>query len=430
MTTDADVIISGAGPAGAVAAYRLATRGVPVLILEKSQFPRYKVCGAGLTHKILQEIPFDVSEVFETTVHNIVFSRGFSEIFTRSSELPLVYCTMRDKFDALLLAKAVEAGARLIFGEKVTCVEQHPDHALVVTRTGSYRSRLVIGADGASSAVARSAGLRDNLLPGLAWEAEVTADPATVKAFSQTLFLDWGAFPGGYGWVFPKGDHFSVGVGGPAGLSKWMIPYYGKLVKYLENYEGRGTKDEGRNPASRIPHPSSRIPYPSSGIKILSTSSLRSWPIPVRQKASRFHNGRVIVAGDAGGLTDPLTGEGIYYAVRSGHLASEACCRYLEEGSSSMGSYTEAVNDELMAELTEANRVKYLFNTVPGTIHRFVRDSDRGWRAFGKVLRGERRYADVKSGFGKWRSLWSLTCLISRWISDFREKRFAGKGFK
>ena len=410
MTTDADVIIAGAGPAGTVAAYELAMQGFSVLILEKSQFPRYKVCGAGLTHKILREIPFDVSPVFETTVHNIIFSRGFVDVFKRTSEVPLIYCTMRDKFDAFLLARAVEAGARVLCGEKVDGVQQEHDHALVITRSGNFRSRLVIGADGASSAVARSAGLRENLMPGLAWEAEVLADPGVVKAFSQTLFLDWGSFPGGYGWVFPKGDHFSIGVGGPARLSKWMMPYYRKLMEYLAN--GYGMRDTG------------------NGIQILSTASLKSWPIPVRVKKSRFHNGRVIVVGDAGGLTDPLTGEGIYYAVRSGKLAAAACSRYLHASVPSMEPYSEAVNDELMKELLEANRVKFLFNTVPGSIHRFVRDSDRGWRAFCKILRGERLYADIRSGFGKWKPLWGLTCSIAKWVSDYRERRFAGKGFK
>ncbi|MEI7662960.1 MAG: hypothetical protein WCK34_12205, partial [Bacteroidota bacterium] len=173
---------------------------------------------------------------------------------------------------------------------------------------------------------------------------------------------------------------------------------------------------------SWIPGQESRDP--DTGIRILETMSLKSWPIPVRVKKSSFHNGRMVVAGDAGGLTDPMTGEGIYYAVRSGKLAAEACCSYLESADPSMESYSESVNDELMTELLEANRIKFLFNTVPNTIHRFVRDSDRGWQAFGKVLRGERWYADVRTGFGILKPLWGLTCLISKMISDYKEKRY------
>ena len=403
MTTDAEIIIAGAGPAGSIAACTLAGQGVPVLILEKSQFPRYKVCGAGLTHKILKEIPFDISTLLETRIHTINFSSGLTEIFSRSAANPLMYCTMRDKFDAFLLEKALSAGAHVRFGEKVTAIKQEKDSVSVITRSGIFRSKLLIGADGASSTVGRSEGLRENILPGLAWEAEIKADPETIKAFSQTVFLDWGTFPGGYGWVFPKDDHFSIGVGGPASISKWMMDYYRRFLVYLES---------------------------GYGIRVLDTLSLRSWPIPVRVEKSRFHNGRVLVAGDAGGLTDSLTGEGIYYAIRSGKLAAAACSEYLQAISPSLQSYTEAVNDELMTELTEANRIKFIFNTAPLTIHRFVRDNDRAWQAFGRILRGERLYRDVRSGFGTWKFLWGLICRVSKWISDYKEKRFSLNGFK
>jgi len=423
MMTDAEVIVSGAGPAGSMAAYHLARRGIPTLILEKAHFPRYKVCGAGLTHKILKEIPFDVSEVFETRVHQVIFSRGFREVFVRTSDDPLIYCTMREKLDEFLLSKAVSAGAKVVFGAKVEEARQHQDYAQVVTKSGTYYSRFLIGADGASGAVARSAGLRENIMPGMAWEAEVTADPETVKAYAGTLLLDWGTFPGGYGWVFPKKDHFSIGVGGPASLSKWLMPYYRMLTQYMAG--GLDIQDTG----CRMQDAEYRIPRPVPGIQILGTTSLKSWPIPVRVEKSRFHNGRMLVAGDAAGLTDPLTGEGIYYAVRSGKLAADACSACLDAGGRSLAAYSDVINEELMNELLEANRIRYLFNTVPGKIHHFVRDSDRAWRAFGKVLRGERWYADVRGGFGKWKMMWGLVCRVASLISAIREKRFSARGF-
>ena len=74
------------------------------------------------------------------------------------------------------------------------------------------------------------AGLRSNITTGLAWEAEVTVAPEITKACGQTVFLDWGAFPGGYGWVFPKSNHLSLGVGGPASLSKGMMNYYREFL--------------------------------------------------------------------------------------------------------------------------------------------------------------------------------------------------------
>ena len=182
MTTDADVIIAGAGPAGSLAAFELARQGVSVLILEKSMFPRYKVCGAGLTYKILREIPFDVSPVLETRIHSIIFSSGFREGFTRTSDEPMLFCSNRDVFDDFLLKKALEAGARVIHGKKVMGVSQGNEFVTAVTRSGTYRSKLLIGADGASSAVARSAGLHDHILPGLAWEAEIKVRGFSIPA--------------------------------------------------------------------------------------------------------------------------------------------------------------------------------------------------------------------------------------------------------
>lgn len=418
MNHDAAVIIAGAGPAGSLAARELAVRGIPVLILEKAIFPRYKVCGAGLTYKILREIPFDVSPVLHTRVHEIVFSHGLKDRFRRSSPDPLMFCTTREAFDGFLLGEAAGAGARVLHGIKVTGVRQDEAGVEVITSTGIFRSELLIGADGASGVVGRAAGLRDHILPGMAWEAELAADPGSLSAYAGTVFLDWGTIPGGYAWVFPKKDHFSLGVGGPAILAGRMKEYYGKFVGYLR--ENAGTEialNSGKEPEAR------------PGIRFGETLSFRSWPIPVRVKRTSFHRERILVTGDAAGLTDPLTGEGIYYAVRSGMLAAGACHDYLQGRCPSLERYSAAVNEELMPELLEANRIRYIFNTVPGRIHAFVRDSDRAWRAFGKILRGERRYADVPGGFGRWRKLWGAACRGSRLVYAFREKRFKKRGF-
>ena len=413
MARDADVIIVGAGPAGSMAAYDIAKGGGSVLLLEKARFPRYKVCGAGLTHKILKEIPFDLSPVLETEIRTIVFSHKFSGQFSRSSGDPMMYCTTRENLDQFLLDKAVTAGARVMHGIRVTGVEQDQDGVTVHSTGGTFRAALVIGAEGASGTISRTVGLRDNILPGLAWEAEVTADPEVIRQFGQTVFLDWGSFPGGYGWVFPKADHFSIGVGGPASLSKWMMPYYGRFLAYLAHGD---VLIKGNN--SRVPP-----------LVVKDTLSMRSWPIPIRVKKDDFHRGRVVVTGDSAGLTDPLTGEGIHYAIRSGQLAAVSCLQFLGGSTVSLVSYSEAVNQELMEELLEARRIGNIFNTFPVRIHNFVRNSDRAWRAFVRILRGERRYADVRGGFGKWRFLWGITGSLSGMMAAFRERKFGHKGF-
>ena len=425
---DADVIIAGAGPAGSIAAYELATQGIKVLILEKSNFPRYKVCGGGLTHKIINEIPFDVSKVIESTIHTVQFSNNFKNAFTRTSENPLIYCTMRDRLDDLLLREAINAGAEIDFQQQVIAINYEHNGVIVSTKSGFYKARLIIGADGASSIVARSRGLRRNIEQGLAWEAEIFTDPCILAKYSDTVFLDWGTFLGGYGWVFPKKDHFSIGVGGPARLSKQMIPYYYKFLEYIDLGDSRhpalGTRYSVTDSENREPRTKNRVP--STEYQVPRTLSLKSWPIPVRTKKGNFHADRAIVVGDAAGLTDSLTGEGIYYAIRSGKIAAVSCQSFLNGETTSLKSYSDRVNDELMTELLEGNKIKHIFNTVPSKIHCFVRDSDRAWRAFGKVLRGERSYKDVKLGFGKWRFFWNLAAFLSGFLEKWKQNQYRG----
>jgi geranylgeranyl reductase family protein len=401
QTPDADVIIAGGGPAGSVAAGYLAKAGYSVLILEKSEFPRYKVCGGGLTHKILQEIPFDVTPVIEAEVRSIRFSRKFQDVFTRESPDPLMYCTMRSRLDQFMLDEAGKAGAKLLYGMKVTGMEQDSSGVTVYAGEKQFRSKLLIGADGASGMVARLAGLRKDLMPGLAWEAEIRPDAAFLEKYSGTVFLDWGTFPGGYAWIFPKKDHVSVGVGGPAALSSHMMEYY---RRFLDS-----------------------VGIPEEKADVL---SLKSWPIPVRIRKGDFHSGRCLVTGDAAGLTDALTGEGIYYAVRSGHLSAHACIDFLSGKRVSLSAYSEEINRELMPELIEARRIGAIFNTMPAKVHGWVRDNDRVWRAMGKVLRGERMYADVRSIFGRWRFLWEAACAMLGIAASVREKKFKKGGFR
>ena len=393
MDHDADVIISGAGPAGTMAAYHLQKSGISTLILEKSSFPRYKVCGAGLTHKILSIMPFDLGPIIHTTIHSFRFSSGFTDVYTRTSDLPLMYCTMRDEMDAFLLEKAVEAGARVHTSEKVTEAGQDDSGVYVKTDKGVYHSLFLIGADGASSRVARTFDLNAGIEWGMAWEAEVRSTPEMLKQYSETVFLDWGTFPGGYAWIFPKKDHFSIGIGGPAHMAKRMPAYYVDFIAHC-------------------------------GIPVSETISNRSHPLPVRTRKALFHKGRVLVAGDAAGLTDALTGEGIFWAVKSGMMAAEVIATQIQGNTPDLALYSARINAEIMPEMIEAKNIGALFNSVPLKIHHWVRDSERVWKAFGKVLRGERFFTDVPRAFGRWKPLWKPVCALGSVIQKQKEKNY------
>jgi geranylgeranyl reductase family protein len=289
-----EVIVVGAGPAGASAAYALAKQGIRVALLEKASMPRYKPCGAGLVPRAIQSLPFDVSEVVEHRCYiaelNLV-DAGMG--FTVTRKFPMVSMTMREDFDFLLYRKAAEAGADVRDECRVEGVESHGRRVDVQTSQGKISGRFMVASDGALGLVARMAGWKETrtLVPLLEWEVFV---PQTVfDRFSGRARFDFGYFPSGYAWIFPKKDHLSIGLGG-----KKPVP--GGLREALERY------------------------IKESGIDRIDRIEKHGYVIPLSSRRDSMVRGRVILTGDSAGFVDSVTAEGITFAIRSGQLAARA----------------------------------------------------------------------------------------------------------
>ncbi|MCX6271154.1 MAG: geranylgeranyl reductase family protein [Bacteroidetes bacterium] len=393
-----DVIIVGAGPAGSLAAYHLAERGYRVMILEKDFFPRYKPCGGGLTYRTLNLIPFDIESVIDSRIYRFRFSHRFKYEFIRSSKEPLMVCTMRDKFDMLLLNKAKEKGAECIHGVRVTGFTETFDQVLVHTEEIEYAASFVIGADGVNSITAKSFNLNENIKKGIGIESEIRVPEKYTDQFRETVYLDWGTFMEGYAWVFPKRDHLSIGVGGPISLARHLKTYFFRFLESLQ----------------------------VSDVEIL---SFRTFPIPYRTGFSRVQASRVLVVGDAAGLTDPLTGEGIYYALKSGKIASSVIMEFLEGITNHPYQYRQRLENEISTELLAAFPIKRIFNTVPLLIHHQLRKSDRLWRGFCKVLTGQVNYLDFKERMGKYHLLWKPMIITAKLIESLRKANYKARKF-
>ena len=288
-----DVLVVGAGPAGSAAAIHLARGGARVLLADKARFPRDKPCGGGLTGRALRHVPCDVSPVVEHVVDRFVVRAGYRGGFARRSSPPLIRMTQRRRLDSHLAEQAASAGADLRDGAPVADLAFEPEGASARVGGSPVRASFVVGADGANGIVARAAGLGEGVVCGVALEGNVpwaTLDPAPYR---ETAWVELGVVPGGYGWVFPKGDHANLGVGG------WL--------------------DEGPRLRAHI----ARLAR-AHGLEPDALTELRGHRLPMRRPGAAAARGRALLVGDAAGLVDPLSGDGIYEAFVSARLAADA----------------------------------------------------------------------------------------------------------
>src|SRR5579884_1273619 len=191
-----DVAIIGGGPAGSTAAYRLASAGASVLLLDKATFPRDKPCGGGVTGRAARLLPFSIEPVVEDVVDRLECGLRYQQRITRHARAPLAYMTQRRRLDHFLLQKAADAGAEVREGETADARE--------------LDARIVIGADGCNGSSAKQLGLADRIAHGVALEANYPYE----ARYSGAIVLEIAVIRGGYGWIFAKGDHLNVGVGG------------------------------------------------------------------------------------------------------------------------------------------------------------------------------------------------------------------------
>jgi geranylgeranyl reductase family protein len=288
-----DVLVVGAGPAGSATAIQLARAGARVLLVDKAGFPRDKPCGGGLTGRALRHAPCDVEPVVEHVVDRIVVRVGYGAKLRRRSPAPLIRMTQRRRLDLHLAEQAALAGAD--FRDGVTVAELEPDAAGVTARVGrdAVRAAYIVGADGANGVVARAAGIEDGIVRGVALEGNVAWGALERSSYDETAWVELGVVSGGYGWVFPKGDHANLGVGG------WI--------------------EEG----PRLRHHLDRLAR-THGVDPSALEAVRGHRLPMRALGAAAARGRTLLVGDAAGLVDPLSGDGIYEAFVSAKLAADA----------------------------------------------------------------------------------------------------------
>jgi geranylgeranyl reductase family protein len=369
-----DVIVVGAGPAGATLAYELAKMGIGVLVLEKEKLPRYKCCAGGVTSKATKLLDFDISEVVEDVIYGVSFTFNLGSPYRGQHSQPLMYTVMRDVFDYFLVQKAQQLGAVLMDGQKVTQLQVGADWVEVSTADNIFRSQLLVGADGAYSVVTRELGMGRSIEYIAGIESEIVVPEEELAKWKSRVQIDLGCIPAGYAWVFPKRNHLSIGVGCLASKARYLDRHYHKFLNSL-----------------------------SIGSYTIARSS--NHLIPTCTKGKLVWQDKALLLGDAAGLTDPLTGEGIYNAIRSAQLAAPVLENSLLRGEVGLHDYQQIVEKTIMSELRIAHTLSRNFVRFPRLAFGMFNRSDGAWRAICNLMLGEIDYTAIKGKAGGFKGI-------------------------
>ncbi|MEO6117393.1 MAG: geranylgeranyl reductase family protein [Pseudolysinimonas sp.] len=359
-----DVIVVGAGPAGSTAARVAAESGARVLLIDRAKFPRYKTCGGGITGFSLHAMPDAARAAFEAEITDFGLSRAGRDRVMLHADQPFLGMVQRATFDQLLVDAAVAAGAEFRDGVTVRGLAEADGEVAVRLEGEELRARVVVGADGSNGRTSGYVGV-EFAGSDLGLEVELAASG---HDWASAALFDWGAERGSYAWLFPKRDTLTIGVIQRTGLPDATRAYLELWLRQL-----------GLAGATRVRE----------------SGHLTRW----RSRRSPLRLGSVLVAGEAAGLLEPWTREGISFALRSGAMsgaASASAARAVQAGDpgsrdAALDGYVAAVHRELVPQIQAGAAMLTLLERTPALLHRVLAHTRLGRRTFLALCRGSQR---------------------------------------
>lgn len=334
MNKEFDVIIVGAGPAGSSAAYHLARAGLKVAMVDKSNLPRYKSCGGGIIARSNKYIPYDYGEVVQNySCEALLSDLTVHKEFLITKDAPIVSMVMRDEFDHFMLKKAIEAGVVFLPEHKVTSIAKNEISLQDGKNNFKLSSTYIIGADGAFGITTRVTEHYKLVTQIPALEIELRVSTEVFAKFSKTTRFDFGIVENGYGWVFPKREHLSIGV-----LS--FTPNKFNLNALLDDYLKLLGIDENN--------------YKRHGFKI-----------PILPQTNNFVYDNIFLIGDAAGFADPITLEGIGTSILSGKIAADAIIYAEHDVNAAKDRYNKLLEKQILKELRYASFLARIIYNYP-----------------------------------------------------------------
>jgi geranylgeranyl reductase family protein len=356
-----DVIVVGAGPAGSSAARVAAEAGARVLLLDRARFPRYKTCGGGITGFSLRAMPDAARAAFEAEITDFGLSRRGRDRVMLHADEPFLGMVQREHFDQLLVEGAVAAGAEFRDGIAVRSLDESDGTVTVHLEDSELQARVVIGADGSNGRTAGYVGV-EFARSDLGLEVELDAPD---HDWASTALFDWGGDRGAYAWLFPKRDILTIGVIQRTGLPDATRAYLQLWLRQL-----------GLAGATRVRE----------------SGHLTRW----RSRRSPLRRGSVLVAGEAAGLLEPWTREGISFALRSGVMAGAAAASAATTGdplsrNAALDGYLAAIERDLVPQIQSGAAMLRVLERTPALLHRVLAHTTLGRRTFLALCRGSER---------------------------------------
>jgi geranylgeranyl reductase family protein len=357
-----DVLVVGAGPAGSTAAREIASRGHSVLMVDRAMLPRDKACGGGVSPRTAALFPFDLGPVVERTVTGVIVGDPRTSLSTHDMGYPLLYMTQRRRLDAFLVERAQGAGVQFEPGSVVVDVSASPGGGYRVDIEGesdrattAHTCRVVIGADGATGEVARALDLDRPRVAGVGLEGELRLSGGIPDWLDSRILISLTAAPGGYGWLFPKGDHINVGVGCDESVGPRLREL---LVTFIQSF---GWSSERLD-------------------------DLQGHQLPLHHAGMRICSGGAALVGDAAALVEPLLGEGMYGAVASALAVAPVVDRFLCGFAPDLTDYQRAVERDLLPGLERSADLASIIHRWPNAIDALLKRSDLALRAGAAML--------------------------------------------
>ncbi len=353
-----DVAVIGAGPAGSTTARFCAMRGLKTLLLDRCSFPRKKVCGGGITTAALNSLGFPLPvHIVLGQVCNLYSVFDHKSVYF-SHPRPFMVTVDRAVFDDYLAEKAIEAGVEFKQTENLTSLTREGSNFSLKTQNGAYMTKSLIGADGVNSTTARLTGLTgQSENNALCLTAEVPAKSDNSQR--EAVQIHYNLVPKGYGWIFPKGDRLTLGVG-------CFASNYGILRRALDKLAASASLD--------LPN------------------TVKGHYIPYGKRTPECVNDGIILAGDAAGFVDPFTGEGIRFAIISGMLAGETiwnCYRNSQPtNKKNLAVYMEKCRQAFLRDFKYSFLLAKAFFAFPSVMHRFLSDNKEIYGRLLNILEG------------------------------------------